>query len=56
MRIIQKIGNEKLLERETTLFICSKQKHIELYPVIFNWIESLEERDRVMFFNNTEME
>ena len=56
MRIIQKIGNEKLLERETTLFICSKQTPIALYPVIFNWIESLDERDCVMCFKTTEME
>ncbi|MGN0225030.1 MAG: hypothetical protein ACI4A7_02985 [Prevotella sp.] len=56
MRIIQKIGNEKLLKRETTLFICSKLTPIALYPVIFNWVESLDERDCVMCFKTTEME
>lgn len=56
MRIIQKIGNEKLLKRETTLFICSKKTPISLYPVIFTWVDSLGEKDCVICFKTTDME
>lgn len=56
MRIIQKIGNEKLLKRETTLFICSKKTPISLYPVIFTWVDSLSEKDCVICFKTTDME
>lgn len=56
MRIINKIGNEQLLEREKTLFLCSKHTPYELYPIIFDWVENLYETDCVMCFKTTEME
>ena len=56
MRIIDKIGNVQLLEREKTLFLCSKQTPYNLYPIIFNWVEKLCDTDCVMCFKTTEME
>ena len=56
MKIIQEIGNKQLQERKTTLFICSKHTPFSLYPVIFDWVESLGGNDCVMCFNATEME
>ena len=56
MRIINKIGNEQLLEREKTLFLCSKQTPYKIYPIIFDWVENLSETNCVMCFKTTEME
>lgn len=56
MRIIATIGNQELLEREKTLFLCSKRTLIELYGQVFQWTDSLSERDCVVCFNSTEME
>lgn len=56
MKIIRKIGNEELMNKKSTLFICSKQTPYNLYPVIFNWVETLDENDCVMCFKSTELE
>ena len=56
MRIIETIGNRDLLKREKTLFLCSKHTPIELYGQVFQWTDSLSERDCVVCFNSTEME
>ena len=56
MRIINKIGNEQLLEREKTLFLCSKHTPYDIYPIIFDWVENLCDTDCVMCFKTTEME
>ena len=56
MRIIKSIGNQQLLEREKTLFLCSKRTPIELYGRVFQWVDSLSLRDCVVCFNSTEME
>ena len=56
MRIIDKIGNVQLLEREKTLFLCSKHTPYNIYPIIFDWVEKLCETDCVMCFKTTEME
>ena len=56
MRIINKIGNEQLLEREKTLFLCSKHTSYIIYSIIFDWVENLYETDCVMCFKTTEME
>ena len=56
MRIINKIGNEQLLEREKTLFLCSKQTPYKIYPIIFDWVENLSDTNCVMCFKTTEME
>ncbi|MBP5338894.1 MAG: hypothetical protein J6Z14_06255 [Prevotella sp.] len=56
MRIIETIGNQKLLEREKTLFLCSKRTPIELYGPVFQWVDGLSERDCITCFSSTEME
>lgn len=56
MKIIQTIGNEEMIEREITLFLCSKQTPIPLYQYVFQWTESLTEKDCIACFNSTEME
>ena len=56
MRIIETIGNQELLEREKTLFLCSKHTPIELYGLVFQWVDGLSERDCVVCFSSTEME
>ena len=56
MRIIETIGNQELLEREKTLFLCSKHTPIELYGQVFQWVDGLSERDCVVCFSSTEME
>lgn len=56
MRIIETIGNKELLEREKTLFLCSKRTPLELYEPVFQWVDALSERDCVMCFSSTEME
>ena len=56
MRIINKIGNEQLLEREKTLFLCSKQTPYKIYPIIFDWVENLSDTNCLMCFKTTEME
>ena len=56
MRIIETKGNQELLNREKTLFLCSKRTPINLYEYIFRWTDSLTENDCVACFNSTEME
>lgn len=56
MRIIEAIGNKELLEREKTLFLCSKRTPLELYEPVFQWVDALSERDCVVCFSSTEME
>lgn len=56
MRIIETIGNNGLLNREKTLFLCSKMTPICLYENVFRWTDSLTERDCVACFNSTDME
>lgn len=56
MQIIEAIGNKELLEREKTLFLCSKRTPIELYGQIFQWVDGLSERDSIVCFDSTEME
>ena len=56
MRIIGTIGNQKLLERKKTLFLCSKHTPIELYGQVFRWVDGLSERDCIVCFCSTEME
>lgn len=56
MQIIQEIGNRLLMEREKTLFLCSKKAPISLYDNIFNWVDSLTTRDCVICFNTSELE
>ena len=56
MKIIKTIGNQQLLERKRTLFLCSKRTPIELYGRVFQWVDSLSQRDCIVCFNSTEME
>jgi len=54
--IIQQIGNKELLQKEKTLFVCSKRAPIATYGKIFSWVESLTEKDVVTCCNTTELE
>lgn len=56
MQIIKKIGNESLMSRDKTLFLCSKMTPIGLYEYVFRWTDSLTEKDCICCFNSTEME
>lgn len=56
MRIINKIGNEALLNREKTLFLCSKRAPYFLYDKVFGWVDSLTANDCVICFNSSELE
>ncbi len=56
MQIIAQIGNRKLMEREKTLFLCSKRTPIELYKHVFRWTDSLTQKDCIACFNSTELE
>lgn len=56
MRIINKIGNETLLNREKSLFLCSKHAPYSLYDKVFGWVDSLTTDDCVICFNSSELE
>ena len=56
MQIIETKGNQELMNREKTLFLCSKRTPISLYDYIFRWTDSLTENDCVACFKSTEME
>ena len=56
MKIIRTIGNQNLMNREKTLFLCSKRTPIMLYDYIFKWTDSLTEKDCIVCFNSTDME
>ena len=56
MQIVNEIGNRTLKEREKTLFLCSKRAPISLYDIIFNWVDSLTQKDCVVCFNSSELE
>ena len=53
---IQYIGNQELLKREKTLFVCSKRAPWGTYERIFGWVESLTEKDVVVCCNTSELE
>ena len=56
MQIIETIGNQNLMNREKTLFLCSKMTPIGLYDYVFGWADNLTERDCIVCFNSTDME
>ena len=56
MQIIETKGNQNLMNREKTLFLCSKMTPIGLYDYVFKWTDSLTERDCIACFNSTDME
>ena len=56
MKIVDIIGNSKLLERRKTLFLCSKHAPYSCYETVFKWVESLTEEDCVMCFNTSDFE
>ena len=55
-RAIQYIGNQELLKRKKTLFVCSKRAPWGAYERIFGWVESLTEKDVVVCCNTSELE
>lgn len=56
MKIIDIIGNDKLLDRHKTLFLCSRHAPFGCYKTVFEWVESLTEEDCVICFNTSELE
>ena len=56
MQVIETKGNQNLMNREKTLFLCSKMTPIGLYDYVFKWTDSLTEKDCVVCFNSTDME
>ena len=44
------------MNREKTLFLCSKMTPIGLYGYVFKWTDSLTEKDCIACFNSTDME
>ena len=56
MIIKDKIGNEALLDRVKTLFLCSKHTPYNLYKRIFDWVDNLGNNDCVICFNSSELE
>lgn len=56
MRIINQIGNKTLLNREKTLFLCSKLAPYSLYDRVFGWVDSLTADDCIICFNSSELE
>lgn len=56
MQIIETQGYQELMNREKTLFLCSKRTPIRLYEYVFQWTDSLTERDCIACFNSTDME
>lgn len=56
MQIKELIGNQQLLGRDLTLFLCSKHAPLNLYHHIFQWAENLTEKDCIACFNSTVLE
>ena len=56
MQIIETKGNQELMNRVKTLFLCSKMTPIRLYEHVFEWSDSLTECDCIACFNSTDME
>ena len=56
MKVINKIGNETLLNREKSLFLCSKHAPYSIYEKVFGWVDSLTADDCVICFNSSELE
>lgn len=56
MKVINKIGDEELMDKEKTLFLCSKHTPCKTYHKIFDWVESLCDKDCVVCFKSTQME
>ena len=54
MRIIYKIGNESFLNREKSLFLCSKHAPYSIYDKVFGWVDSLTTDDCAICFNSSE--
>ncbi len=49
MKIISTKGNQNLMNREKTLFLCSKMTPIELYGNVFKWTDSLTSNSRYVY-------
>ncbi|MCR5193752.1 MAG: hypothetical protein K6D59_10660 [Bacteroidales bacterium] len=56
MKIIQTIGNKNLWDRRKTLFLTSKLAPFSTYASVFNWVDSLTDRDTIVCFNTSELE
>jgi len=49
MKIISTKGNQNLMNKEKTLFLCSKMTPIELYGNVFKWTDSLTSNSRYVY-------
>lgn len=56
MKVIQTIGNKSLWKREKTLFLTSKMAPFSTYERVFQWVDSLTDKDTVVCFNSSELE
>jgi hypothetical protein len=56
MQVIETKGNQNLMNREKTLFLCSKMTPIGLYDYVFKWTDSLTGKDCIACFSSTDME
>lgn len=56
MQIIETKGNHELMDREKTLFLCSKMTPVGLFEYVFKWTDNLTEKDCIACFNSTYME
>lgn len=56
MKVIQTIGNKSLWKREKTLFLTSKRAPFSTYERVFQWVDSLTDKDTVVCFNSSEFE
>lgn len=56
MKVTQTIGNKSLWNREKTLFLTSKMAPFSTYERVFQWVDSLTDKDTVVCFNSSELE
>lgn len=56
MKVVKTIGNVKLWQREKTLFLTSKRAPFSTYERVFQWVDSLTDKDTVVCFNSSEFE
>ena len=55
-RIVQLIGNRGLMERRKTLFVCSRKAPLEVYGLVFRWVDALTGKDAVVCCNTSVLE
>nr|MCR5191927.1 hypothetical protein [Bacteroidales bacterium] len=56
MKVVRTFGNTELWQREKTLFLTSKRAPFSTYERVFQWVDSLTDKDTVVCFNSSELE